>query len=108
MARSIDVPSDSDAAIANMNLGAGYLRQGNTELAIERLRRALVQDPRLVDAHSTIAVAYDQIGKLEDAELTTAVPRSSIRTTVARRMRTPCSSAGNRYDGRRALFPPRG
>jgi type IV pilus assembly protein PilF len=60
--------SDSDAAIANMNLGAGYLRQGNTELAIERLRRALVQDPRLVDAHSTIAVAYDQIGKLEDAE----------------------------------------
>ena len=51
-----------------MNLGAGYLRQGNTELAIERLQRALAQDPRLVEAHSTIAVAYDQIGKLEDAE----------------------------------------
>ena len=51
-----------------MNLGAGYLRQGNTELAIERLRRALAQDPRLVEAHSTIAVAYDQIGNLEEAE----------------------------------------
>lgn len=58
----------SEAAVANMNLGAGYLRQGNTELAIERLQRALSQDPRLVDAHSTIAVAYDQIGKLEEAE----------------------------------------
>jgi type IV pilus assembly protein PilF len=60
--------SANEAAVANMNLGAGYLRQGNTELAIERLRRALAQDPRLVDAHSTIAVAYDQIGKVEDAE----------------------------------------
>jgi len=60
--------SANEAAVANMNLGAGYLRQGNTELAIERLQRALSQDPRLVDAHSTIAVAYDQIGKLEEAE----------------------------------------
>ena len=60
--------SDADAAVANMNLGAGYLQQGNTTLAIERLQRALAQNPRLVLAHSTIAVAYDQIGKLEEAE----------------------------------------
>jgi type IV pilus assembly protein PilF len=60
--------SADDAAIANMNLGAGYLRQGNTTLAIERLQRALAQDPRLVQAHSTIALAYDQIGSLEEAE----------------------------------------
>lgn len=60
--------SAEEAAVANMNLGAGYLRQGNTELAIERLQRALSQDPRLVDAHSTIAVAYDQIGKIAEAE----------------------------------------
>jgi type IV pilus assembly protein PilF len=51
-----------------MNLGAGYLRQGNVTLAIERLERALAQDPRLVQAHSTIALAYDQIGSLEEAE----------------------------------------
>jgi type IV pilus assembly protein PilF len=61
-------PPVNDAAIANMNLGAGYLRQGRTDLAIERLQRALVQDPRLVEAHSTIAVAYDQAGSLENAE----------------------------------------
>jgi len=60
---------DSEAAVANMNLGAGYLRQGNYELAIERLRRALQQDPKLVEAHTTIALAYDQIGDIDDAEM---------------------------------------
>jgi type IV pilus assembly protein PilF len=60
--------SDTDAAVANMNLGAGYLRQGRADLAIERLQRALQQNPRLVLAHSTIAIAYDQLGSLEDAE----------------------------------------
>jgi type IV pilus assembly protein PilF len=60
--------SSSDAAIANMNLGAGYLRQGRTDLAIERLRRAIEQNPRLVEAHSTIALAYDQIGSATEAE----------------------------------------
>lgn len=59
----------NDAATANMNLGAGYLRQGNTTLAIERLQRALAQNPRLVQAHTTIALAYDQIGELEQAEM---------------------------------------
>lgn len=60
--------TDNEAAIANMNLGVGYLQQGNVELAIERLRRALAQDPELVEAHSAIAFAYDQIGSLEEAE----------------------------------------
>jgi type IV pilus assembly protein PilF len=60
--------SDTDAAVANMNLGAGYLRQGRTDLAIERLRRALEQNPRLVEAHATIAVVYDQIGNMTEAE----------------------------------------
>jgi type IV pilus assembly protein PilF len=63
-----DPASGNEAAIANMNLGAGYLRQGNTELAIERLQRALAQDPRLVQAHTTIAIAYNQIGNFEEAE----------------------------------------
>ena len=57
-----------EAAVANMNLGAGYLRQGRVDLAIERLERALKQNPRLADAHSTIAIAYDQAGMPEEAE----------------------------------------
>jgi type IV pilus assembly protein PilF len=60
--------SGNEAAIANMNLGAGYLRQGNTTLAIERLNRALQQDPNLVQAHTTIAVAFSQIGSFDEAE----------------------------------------
>jgi type IV pilus assembly protein PilF len=61
-------PSEAEAAVANMNLGAGYLKQGRPELAIERLQRALKQNPKLVLAHSTIAIAYDQLGSLDDAE----------------------------------------
>ncbi len=60
--------SNDDAAIANLNLGVGYLRQGRTELAIEILERALSYDPRLADAHSSIAVAYDQLGLSDQAE----------------------------------------
>ena len=63
-----DPASENKAAVANMNLGAGYLRQGNTTLAIERLQRAIAQDPNLVQAHTTIAVAYNQIGSFDDAE----------------------------------------
>lgn len=60
--------SDDEAAIANVNLGAAYLRQGRPELALESLQRALRQNPRLASAHSTIALAYDQLNELEDAE----------------------------------------
>jgi type IV pilus assembly protein PilF len=62
-------PPVENAAVANMNLGAGYLQQGRTDLAIDRLQRALAQNPRLVEAHTTIALAYDQINSLEEAEM---------------------------------------
>jgi type IV pilus assembly protein PilF len=65
---SSDGVSDADAAIANMNLGAGYLQQGRADLAVERLQRAVALNPRLVQAHSTIAVAYGRLGDLEQAE----------------------------------------
>jgi type IV pilus assembly protein PilF len=66
---SVEKPRSSEsAAVANMNLGAGYLRQGRFDLAIERLQRALKEDPRLADAHSTIAIAYDQLGDFDNAE----------------------------------------
>jgi len=62
-------PTEKEAAAANVNLAAGYLRQGRPELAIERLQRAIKQDPKLADAHATIAIAYDELGSLEDAEV---------------------------------------
>jgi type IV pilus assembly protein PilF len=60
--------STDDAAMANLNLGIGYLRQGRPEIAIDVLSRALEFNPRLTDAHSTIAVAYDQLGRTDEAE----------------------------------------
>jgi type IV pilus assembly protein PilF len=61
-------PSQQEAAVANVNLAAGYIKQGKPESAIEILQRAIKQDPKLADAHSMIAVAYDQLGAREDAE----------------------------------------
>ncbi len=61
-------PTPQEAAVANVNLGAGYLRQGKPQVAIGVLQRAIKQDPKLADAHSTIAIAYDQLGSLDDAE----------------------------------------
>lgn len=54
-----------DAAVANLNLGAAYLRQGRNDLAIEILQRALEQDSRNPDVHSTLAIAYDRQGYAE-------------------------------------------
>ena len=67
-ASSERVTPGEDAAIANMNLGAGYLKQGRLDLAVQRLQRALKEDPRLAQAHTTIALAYDQLNSLDDAE----------------------------------------
>ena len=55
------------AAVANLNLGAAYLRQGRLTLALERLDRALDHDPRLAEAHSTIAIVYDRLGDIDEA-----------------------------------------
>lgn len=61
-------PTDQEAAVANLNLGIGYLRQGRPDAAIDALQRATELDPRLGGAHSALALAYDQIGDSERAE----------------------------------------
>jgi type IV pilus assembly protein PilF len=61
-------PTSQEAAVANVNLAAGYIKQGKPETAIEILQRAIKQDPKLADAHNMLALAYDQLGAREDAE----------------------------------------
>jgi type IV pilus assembly protein PilF len=63
-----NLSSDEQAAQANYNLGAAYLNEGKPQLALEKLERALDQNPRLANAHSAIAIVYDQLGKPDDAE----------------------------------------
>lgn len=60
--------TNQEQAEANLALGVGYLQQERPDLAIEALVRAIDFQPRLADAHSAIALAYDQTGEAELAE----------------------------------------
>lgn len=70
---SSGVRSDSrdqarEAASANTQLGQSYMKQGKYEVALEKLQRALALDPDFVDAHTVIAVLYENIGDSNQAE----------------------------------------
>ncbi len=52
-----------EASRYNVQLGLQYLSQGRRELAMEKLNRALEQDPRNPDAHTALAFAYDRFGE---------------------------------------------
>lgn len=54
-----------EAARANTELGAGYIRRGLDEAARDKLERALEQDPRYAPAHATYALLMARMG--EDA-----------------------------------------
>lgn len=56
------------AASVNVQLGAGYLKQGKNELALSKLNRALEQDPKLPSAHYVIAILYEHLGEFEKAD----------------------------------------
>lgn len=62
-------PVSKDAAArANLNLGNAYLREGHPETALKSLKQALKENPRFADAHSAIALAYEELGDLTNAE----------------------------------------
>lgn len=50
-------------AETNVKLGIGYLQQGQRELALSKLQRALALDPNLPSAHNAIAIVYEQLGE---------------------------------------------
>jgi len=56
------------AARANTQLGIEYLRQGNHDLARQRLEKALELEPDYAEAHDVIALLYEKVGKLDLAE----------------------------------------
>lgn len=57
------------AAEINLGLGRGYLETGKTEIALEKLTKALELNPKLPAAHSLVAVVYEQIGDPAQAEM---------------------------------------
>ena len=59
---------DTAAAEAYTQLGVEYLREGNYELSLTKLEKALSLDPDLPAAHDAIAVLYEKVGENKLAE----------------------------------------
>ncbi|MEM9533986.1 MAG: type IV pilus biogenesis/stability protein PilW [Pseudomonadota bacterium] len=58
----------SRAATTNTQLAVGYLEKGDPETALEKIERALVQNPRSASAHTVAGVVLERIGRYDDAE----------------------------------------
>ncbi len=52
----------------NIQMGRAYLQRGQFDMALEKLTRALEMDPKAVDAHTLMAVLYEQIDRDSRAE----------------------------------------
>ncbi|PCJ31925.1 MAG: type IV pilus biogenesis/stability protein PilW [Gammaproteobacteria bacterium] len=63
-----NVALDSKAAEINMRLGLNYLQRGSYAVALEKLERALTQNPNLPSAHNTIALLYQRLKQSDKAE----------------------------------------
>lgn len=57
-----------DAARVNTQLGINYAQRGQNAAALDKLKRAIKQDPDLASAHQGIAFVYQSMGQLALAE----------------------------------------
>jgi len=55
-------------AIANMNLGIEYMRQGAYEDALEKLNRSILAKPNFAPAYNVLGILYQKLGEAEIAE----------------------------------------
>ncbi len=58
---------DSAAVDLNLALAQGYIERGRLDLASDRLKRALAQDPRSPAAHTLMAVLMERLGDEDKA-----------------------------------------
>lgn len=56
------------AAETNTSLGQGYMQRKQYEIALEKLKKAVAYDETYAPAHTVLAVLYETIGELEQAE----------------------------------------
>jgi len=64
----ISAPNKNAASRINVQLGINYLRQGDLQMAQQKLNRALKEDPDNPEAHSAMALLDDRLGRAKDAE----------------------------------------
>lgn len=57
-----------EVAIANMNLGVEYMRQGAYEDALEKLNRSLLAKPDFAPSYNILGLLYQRLGDKEQAE----------------------------------------
>ena len=60
--------SKEEAARLNMDLGIGYLRQGDFEQAIIKLEKSIKDEPDNATAHRALGLAFEELGDLKGAE----------------------------------------
>ncbi len=60
--------SVEEAALYNLQLGIGYLRQGDPQAAREKLEKAIAQQPNLATAHAALGVVFERLEDPEGAE----------------------------------------
>jgi type IV pilus assembly protein PilF len=58
----------TEAARVHTELGQKYMQQGKLEIALDNLNKALSYDADYADAHTVIAVLYERIGDVKQAE----------------------------------------
>jgi type IV pilus assembly protein PilF len=58
----------SEAARLNLEMGIGYLRQGDLGAARTKLDRAIQDDPELVTAYTVLGIVYERLGDADGAE----------------------------------------
>ena len=56
------------ASVTNVQLGVGYLKRGDYQIAQEKLAKAIEQDPKNISAYTTMAFLLMQTKKPEEAE----------------------------------------
>lgn len=63
-----DSEGKNDPAVANANLGLAYMEHGEYQVALEKLKKALEINPDLPQAHHYIAMVYQNLGNVGQAE----------------------------------------
>jgi type IV pilus assembly protein PilF len=65
----VDQSQRGEAARLNLQLAIDYFRQGQLNLAKEKLDRSLEQDNRNPTAHATAGLLYDRLGEVDKGEM---------------------------------------
>jgi len=62
------IAPDPKAAKINVSLALNYFQRGEYQIALDKLEKALKQDPNLPSAHNTIGLLYQRLGETDKAE----------------------------------------